>query len=229
MKFYKFVFSVFMTVVIAGCSSVGSHTDTSMIKLKRNNSGIWVLVAVQEEFAHPNANIIYTGIGKINAAIAAQHVIETEKPRLILSIGTAGSRDFDFGQIVNPTGWVQRDMNLTAEQKENKYIVPLSGGTQILRYGLRDARYAESICGTGDTFVRTVKANIWNCVEMEGYAIAYAAQRAKVPFAAYKFISDGKSDKTTSQEWRITLEQARTALHQVYEDMQNNMPKQPSR
>ena len=52
-----------------------------MYKLKRNNSGIWVLIAVPGEFAHPDANICYFGVGKVNAAIAAQHIIDTENPK----------------------------------------------------------------------------------------------------------------------------------------------------
>ncbi|MCL2749311.1 MAG: hypothetical protein FWE50_04540 [Alphaproteobacteria bacterium] len=52
-----------------------------MQKLKRNDSGIWIMVAHEGEFAHPDANICYTGIGKVNAAIAVQHIIDTEKPQ----------------------------------------------------------------------------------------------------------------------------------------------------
>jgi len=190
-----------------------------MKKLKRNDSGIWIMVAFEGEFAHPDANICYTGIGKVNAAIAAQHIIDTERPRLILSLGTAGSSVFDYGQIVNPTGWVQRDMNLT-EFAAPKYVVPFSTDAQILEYGLRDERYSAAVCGSGDTFVRNIAADIWDCVEMEGFAIAYAARVASVPFAAYKFISDGKSGDTQDHEWVEVLGEAREALHKVYEKIE---------
>jgi len=189
-----------------------------MQKLKRNDSGIWVMVAHEGEFAHRDANICYTGIGKVNAAIAAQHIIDTEKPKLILSLGTAGSSVFNYGQIVNPVGWVQRDMNLT-EFAAPKYVVPFSNDEQILKYGQRDEKYLAAICGSGDTFVRNIAADIWDCVEMEGFAIAHACRAAGVSFAAYKFISDGKSGDTQDHEWTQVLREARAALHKVYEEV----------
>ncbi|MDR1207260.1 MAG: hypothetical protein LBK26_02500 [Rickettsiales bacterium] len=190
-----------------------------MKKLKRNDSGVWVMVAVDGEFAHAQANICYMGVGKVNAAIATQHVIETEKPRLIVSMGTAGSSVFDYGEIVNPVGWVQRDMNLT-EFLAPKYVVPMSDDAQVLEYGRRDSRYKQAICGSGDTFVRNIAEDIWDCVEMEGFAIAYACRVAGITFVSYKFISDGKSEDTTDHEWTEVLGSARTALHKVYEDME---------
>ena len=191
-----------------------------MKKLKRNNSGVWVIVAAEGEFAHPGANICYTGIGKVNAAIAAQHIIEAERPQLIINMGTAGSSKFDFGEIVNPTGWVQRDMNLT-EFCAPKYVVPFSGDAQILEYGRCDARYSAAVCGSGDTFVRNIKEDIWDCVDMEGFAIAQACRASGVPFAVYKFISDGKSADTQDHEWTEVLDSARAALHKVYEEIED--------
>jgi len=181
------------------------------------------MVAHDGEFAHPDANICYTGIGKVNAAIAAQHVIDTEHPKLIISLGTAGSSVFDFGEIVNPTGWVQRDMNLT-EFCGPKYVVPFSDDAPILEYGRRDPRYPPAVCGSGDTFVRNIAADIWDCVEMEGFSIAYACHRggvASIPFVSYKFISDGKSADTQDHEWTAVLHLARAALHRVYDEIEN--------
>ncbi|MCL2017405.1 MAG: hypothetical protein FWG80_01340 [Alphaproteobacteria bacterium] len=190
-----------------------------MKKLKRNESGIWVMVAVGDEFIHPDANICNSGIGKINAAIAVQHIIDTEQPKLIVLMGMAGSSRFKYGQIVNPTSWVQRDMNLT-EFMGSKYVVPFSDDDPILRYGRRDERYPDAICGSGDGFIRNTTEGIWDCVEMEGFAIAYACREAGVPFIAYKFISDPASANTQDHEWEASLDEARAALHGVYENME---------
>ncbi|MCL2749312.1 MAG: nucleosidase [Alphaproteobacteria bacterium] len=145
-------------------------------------------------------------------------MISAKNPLLILSLGTAGSSVFDFGEVVNPIGWVQRDMNLT-EFAAPKYVVPFSDDAQVLEYGNRDKKYPAAICGSGDTFVRNIAADIWDCVEMEGFAIAYACRAAGVPFAAYKFISDGKSADTQDHEWTQVLDKARAALHKVYEEI----------
>lgn len=187
-----------------------------MKKIKQNNSGVWVMVAVDGEFAHPDANICYMGVGKVNAALATQHIIDTENPKLIISMGTAGSSVFDYGEIVNPTGWVQRDMN-TTEFLAPKYVVPMTDDAQILEYGNRDEKYPDAVCGSGDTFVRNISQDIWNCIEMEGFGIAYACKRAGIPFVSYKFISDGKSADTQDHEWSETLAAASKSLENIFD------------
>jgi adenosylhomocysteine nucleosidase len=59
-------------------------------------------------------------------------------------------------------------------------------------------------CGTGDSFVMApdpwfVTADI-DCVDMEGYALAYVAQEYNIPFRSFKYISD-MADENAAQEW----------------------------
>jgi adenosylhomocysteine nucleosidase len=187
-----------------------------MQKIKRNESGVWVISAVSGEFDHPDANICYCGIGKVNAAAATQHLIDTEKPRLILALATAGSADFDYGHIVNVNQFVQRDMN-TTEFLAPKFVVPMTDDAQILEYGRHDSCYASGICGSGDTFVRTIKTDLWNLVDMEAFAIAYLCRAAKVDFACYKFITDGKGAETQDHEWSEVLHDACRELNDLYD------------
>jgi adenosylhomocysteine nucleosidase len=192
--------------------------DLTMKKLCRNNSGIWVITATNGEFNHPSANIIYSGIGKVNAAAATQHIIDTENPKLILSLATAGSSNFDFGDIINCTSFVQRDMN-TTEFMAPKFVVPMTNDPQIFEYGNRDEKYKSGICGSGDTFVRTIAADIWNCVDMEAFATAYLCRNAGISFACYKFITDGKNANTQDHEWSDVLSAASTALNKLYDEI----------
>ncbi|GHT57582.1 5'-nucleosidase [Bacteroidia bacterium] len=192
--------------------------DLHMQFLKRNDSGIWVITATTGEFAHPSANICYTGIGKVNAAIAIQKLIDIEKHKLIINLSTAGSSVFDFGEIVNCTGFVQRDMN-TTEFLAPKYVVPMSDDAQVLEYGARDNNYPSAICGSGDTFVRNIVEDIWNVVDMESFAYAYACRAEGIEFKCYKFISDGKGENTADHEWTDVLDQANKALNELYEKM----------
>ena len=211
--------------------------------LKRNDSGIWVITATEGEFNRTDANICYTGVGKVNAAIAVQKLIDTEfgggawassgqgglqsvaqsanggrRPGLVINLSTAGSSSFDFGAIVNCTGFVQRDMN-PSEFLAPKYVVPMSDDAPILEYGARDARYPAAVCGSGDEFVRNVSTDIWNCVDMESWAYAYALRASAIPFRCYKFISDGAGENTADHEWLEVLEQAAAELGKVYEGM----------
>ncbi|MCL2538009.1 MAG: hypothetical protein FWE52_00810 [Alphaproteobacteria bacterium] len=192
-----------------------------MQKLKRNDSGVWVLVATSCDFSHPDANICCTGVGKINAAIAARHIIDTENPRLILSLGSVSSGAFEFGQIINPTGWVQRDMNL-CEFLGPKYVTPMSGDEQIIKYGMRDDKYPNAVCGSGDTWIKDMSEEIWNCVDIDGFAIAVVCRAADVPFISYKFVTDGKSCKVSPDEWSELADQSRESLHWIYDEIMDD-------
>jgi len=191
--------------------------------IKRNDSGIWVIVATAGEFNHVDANICYTGIGKVNTALAVQKLIDTEltdatRPRLIVNLSTAGSSAFPFATIVNCTGFVQRDMN-TTEFFGEKYTIPFSGDPQILEYGARDENYPAAICGSGDTFVRNISEDIWNVVDMESWVIAHACRAEGIPFVCYKFISDGSGENTADHEWLDVLDAACAALNKLYEEI----------
>jgi nucleoside phosphorylase len=44
-------------------------------------------------------NTVFTGIGKVNAAIALTKAIATRKPKLIVNLGSAGSQRHGKGQV----------------------------------------------------------------------------------------------------------------------------------
>ncbi|MDR0804030.1 MAG: 5'-methylthioadenosine/S-adenosylhomocysteine nucleosidase [Rickettsiales bacterium] len=182
---------------------------------------IAILVAVREEFNPNNTElrtddkVFYTGVGKINAAAATQKAIDVFAPDLILNFGTAGSAKFNYGTIVNPTGFVQRDMNPT-EFLAPKYITPLSSDTDpVLKYGTRVPDYPECITGTGDSFVNNIAGEIWDIVGMEDYAVAHVARDNKIPFACLRFISDG-ADSNAPEQWERVLDSANIALIEAY-------------
>ena len=55
-------------------------------------------------------NTVFTGIGKVNAAIALTKAIAQRKPKLIVNLGSAGSQRYKKGEVVCCTRFVQRDM-----------------------------------------------------------------------------------------------------------------------
>lgn len=185
-----------------------------MQKLKRNDSGIWFLVAHQDEMNEPDLNICVFGIGKVNAARATQHIIDTENPKLIVNIGTAGSSVFDYGTILSVDQFVQRDMN-TTEFLAPKYVTPGTDDPQILIYGELDDRFPRGTVGSGDTFVRNIGADIWDCVDMEGWATAYICRENNIPMRCYKFISDGNDANTPDKAWLDVLSEAREVLNKI--------------
>lgn len=59
-------------------------------------------------------NLLHTGVGKINATFALTSRIASVKPSLVVNLGSAGSSVHEFGEIVNPVQFIQRDMDATA-------------------------------------------------------------------------------------------------------------------
>jgi adenosylhomocysteine nucleosidase len=57
-------------------------------------------------------NKLITGIGKVNAAIELTKEIHLRKPKLIVNLGSAGSKGFHKGEVVCCTKFIQRDMDV---------------------------------------------------------------------------------------------------------------------
>ena len=96
--------------------------------------------------------------------------------------------------------FVQRDM--IAEPQAPRGTVPFS---DPLLSDIKTASPSMQVrCGTGDSFV--MKPDPWfvtadiDCVDMEGYALAYVAQQYGIPFRSFKYISD-MADENAADEW----------------------------
>ena len=77
--------------------------------------------------------ILYTGVGKVNASYNLTKAITQKKPDVILNIGTAGSKKFNYGNIILCNKFIQRDMNATAFGYK-PFETPNDQTPQILEY-----------------------------------------------------------------------------------------------
>jgi adenosylhomocysteine nucleosidase len=178
-----------------------------------------LIVAMKAEFdadvLKPPHLLTFCGIGKVNAAITAARVISERKPDLVLNLGTAGSNKFNYGEVVNVTRFIQRDMDLTMFGRE-KYFTP-GDESAVLKYGMRLPQFPESIIGTGDHFATSIPDD-YELADMESYAIAKACASAGVKFLCLKFITDGANEKAPEDFIRV-LEAANAKLREVYESL----------
>ena len=76
---------------------------------------ILIVVALKIEFQGEipqNCEIIYTGVGKVNAAYNLTKKLESmnKLPSYIINYGTAGSKDLEIGEIVDCTKFIQHDI-----------------------------------------------------------------------------------------------------------------------
>jgi adenosylhomocysteine nucleosidase len=158
--------------------------------------------------------VMVGGVGKVAAAIAAQHACDVFKPRCLVAIGLAGALDDDTrpGQIVVASGAVQHDIDgrpLTAA----KGVVPSLGiatipadpavAEKLLMAARLESKHARSgLVLTGDQIVTSRKMRDalvadfpdGACLDMETAAVAQVAYQGSVPWSALRVTSDAADE-----------------------------------
>ena len=153
-------------------------------------------------------NVIYTGIGKVNAAYILTRFLSLQKPRLVINYGTAGSKNLDIGTLVDCTKFIQRDMDKTPLgfikgetpfEPQIPMVIDCSE-TEFNTIG------KNCICGTGDNFVQDASGEIESVevFDMEAYALAKVCAFFEVPFISYKYITDN-ADENSHKDWQENI------------------------
>ena len=162
-----------------------------------------ILIALEDEAPDMaySTKVFYTGVGKVNAALAAAELIAAHKPNRIINFGTAGGITVKSG-FHQVTKFVQRDM-MCCELGSLPGQTPFED-TIILDMGIG------LTCSTGDNFVTDGNLLIpADVVDMESYAIAKACKKHNVEFLCYKFVSDG-ADADSSIDWQSMVSQGQS-------------------
>ena len=169
---------------------------------------ILLLVAMPEELAlAPRQDMIlmYTGVGKVNAAWRTAQGLALYAPDMVINFGTAGSVRSDLSGLIEVGVARQRDMD----------VRPLGvalGETPFEDDSLQIKFAPPALsCATGDSFVATAPELACDLVDMELYAIAKVCRAAGVPLRSFKYISD-KADGAAPQDWRAALRHAASAF-----------------
>lgn len=159
-----------------------------------------------------NNDVLYTGIGKIQATLALTKLLQQRHTDidLIVNLGTAGSLTEPRGAVVHCRKFVQRDMDCTALGSA-PFEVPFSTIPVVLEYGCAAPGLPEAICGSGDSFETQLQENIYSIVDMEAYALATVCKSFNKPFLCLKYLSDS-ADNDATTDWNTALEHAALAL-----------------
>ncbi|MGW6358903.1 nucleosidase [Streptomyces sp. NPDC055092] len=162
-----------------------------------------LVLAVKEEaqFLDTDLPVLLTGMGKVNAATALATVLARgPHPSGIVNLGTAGAlRPGRTGTHVIGTV-IQHDL-------DNAVLASLTGEIYGAPIDLPD--HGGPVLATGDSFIsdeaaRARLAAHAPLVDMEGYALASAAQQAGVPLRIVKHVSDEAGDGA-ARTWRETV------------------------
>lgn len=164
------------------------------------------------------AVVVRSGIGKVNAAVCTQILVDEFQADVIINTGIAGSLNaqIDIGDIVISTDVVHHDMDAVHFGYEPGQIPQMNVFSFAADQELIER--AEQVCCevnpeihvfrgrvvSGDQFVadKAVKEKITAqfqgfCTEMEGAAIAQASYLNGVPFVILRAISDKADDSAT--------------------------------
>lgn len=160
-----------------------------------------------------NIVLVRSGIGKVNAALCAQVLIDLFAVDAIINVGVAGAIDknIKIGDIVISTDAVQHDFDTSALGDEPGVISRMDTSVFHADPLLIEAakKAVESIgfpvyegrIASGDQFVsepalKEKIATLFNpiCCEMEGAAIAHACYLNRVPFVIIRAISDNAEE-----------------------------------
>ena len=151
-------------------------------------------------------NIIYTGVGKVNATyeLTAELFFQmklSKVPKLVINFGTAGSREIPIHTLVDCTQFIQRDMDATGlgfikceTPFEDKIAMNFSYVNNPIGKGY--------VCGSGDNFVESVdnESKLIDVFDMEAYALAKVCYKIGIDFISYKYITDNINDKSAN-DW----------------------------
>jgi adenosylhomocysteine nucleosidase len=160
-----------------------------------------------------NYNILFTGIGKVNATYELTKAIAAQRPDLIINLGSAGSNHFNKGDVVCCTEFVQRDMDVRGLGYE-LYQTPFATVPIVFSHGLTIEEVKKGICGTGDSFEMSQTDAIYNLVDMEAYALATVAHKEEIPFLCIKYISDG-ADDNAADDWIESVHKAAVSFAEI--------------
>ena len=171
-------------------------------------------VEAQGRLERENAPVLFTGIGKVNAAHRLTRRLFEERRNgrelVVVNFGTAGSRRFSTGTLVGCRRFVQRDMDVTGlgfQPHETPFeTVPLE-----LEFPEMFPELEHGVCGSGDRFEAVDRDPSWDVIDMEAYALAKVCFLENVPFACAKYITDG-ADGSAASDWQENLPRAAEAF-----------------
>ncbi len=186
---------------------------------EREESGRFGMTFYKGKLGSTEIVAVECGVGKVNAAICTQVMIDMYSPECIINSGVAGSlsRDVSVGDVVIATSAVQHDYDTTGLGEPRamltvagKNIINFEADAKLSEKLERSARKLENtrvfrgVIATGDEFVHSTERRLHLgeefsalACEMEGGAIAHVCYRAKVPFCILRSISDDLCNNTS--------------------------------
>ncbi len=174
--------------------------------------------------------VVRSGIGKVNAGICAQILVDRFQADTLINTGIAGSLDakIDIGDMVISTDAVHHDMDASifgdpVGQVPRMDTLFFPADEELVQKAVQanekanpDIHTFTGRVASGDQFIASKQAKdkiVENfhpmCVEMEGVGIAHAAYLNQVSYVIIRAISD-KADNSATMDYPTFEKQAIT-------------------
>ncbi|HEX5420205.1 MAG TPA: 5'-nucleosidase [Gammaproteobacteria bacterium] len=176
----------------------------------------------QEIFERAGVPVVYTGVGKINAAWALTRKLCEYRHAglalpLVLNFGTTGSRCFATHAVVACSAFVQHDMDVTGLGVA-RGTTPYDDSPAKLAFPQVFPQLTPAVCGTGDCFQTSEISVLCEVVDMEAYALAKVCYLEGARFACVKYVTDG-ADHAAGSDWHGNLHRAAEQFWRCYANL----------
>jgi adenosylhomocysteine nucleosidase len=177
-------------------------------------------VESQGLFERGGVPVLYTGLGKVNAALSLMRALRDYRNAgqalpLVMNFGTAGSHLLPAGNLVACRQFVQRDMDVSGIGYPLG-VTPFEDIPAQLEFPAVFEGLPAALCGSGDSFQTGVAKLHCEVIDMEAYALAKVCHLERARFACAKYITDG-ADTSAATAWQWNLPRAAAAFWQLYQ------------
>lgn len=184
--------------------------------------------------------LVKSGIGKVNAALCTQYIIDKFNPDYIINTGIAGgiAENLKVGEIVIGEKLVQYDFDVTAFGYAKGYLCTgiesdkptyFNSDESLMAKieGISDekVKFHKGIIASGDSFISDLERkkeihNLFNAtaVEMEGCAIAQTSNANNIPFVVIRAISD-LADNNATESYTFSEDEIAKVSSSVVENL----------
>ncbi len=202
--------------------------DEEVAKIKEHMTEVMVQEKASMEFfkgklAGKDIVVVRSGIGKVNAAICAQILVDQYQVDVLINTGIAGSlkTEINIGDIVISTDVLHHDMDAVAfgyalGQVPRMEVLSFAADQGLVELARECSQMVNPEIQTflgrvvsGDQFVSRREKKEWlvenfdgYCTEMEGVSIGQAAYLNKIPFVVIRAISD-KADDSAHMDYPV--------------------------
>lgn len=145
---------------------------------------------------------LFIGVGPVEAAINVTAALISDRPDLVVSLGSAGSRTLEQGRVYQATSVSYRDMDASPLGFEKGCTPFLDLPAEIaLPYeitGVETGRLSTGANIVSGSAYDTIEADM---VDMESFAVVRACMERGIPAICLRGISDGADELHHYNDW----------------------------